>query len=736
LSRDLETICLKCLEREPDKRYQSAAEVAEELARVAVGEPIRARPISPLERTWRWCRRRPLIAGLLASLFLSLSLGLLGVTVFWRRAEQNAAASQQSLYRSRMNLASVHLSNGDIAGVKEMLARIAADRRQSPQRGFEWGYFDSITAPLAVVGNHGDSVLDVAVSRDGNLCASIARDREIRVWDCRNGELVRTLRLDGDQFQSIDFSPTSAQLASGSTDGFVRTWEPLQNDRMVRQVHHGPSVALVRYSPDGKQLLSAGNMGAVRIWDVATGEVFAEIPTGKKSAIKDVRFSRDGTYLTVATEDGRLRLWNLATFQEHPQPERELDTPSTLQSFAISDDGHWLVTGEYHGVLTTLPLGDGEKQLHRSTWGRIDDIEFLPGTHVVAVVSSDGQLHVFDVDKNREVRAINTHGLALGTLARSAGGKFFVIGSGDGSVTRLQFERVATPSILWHDGPVRDVEFLPNGTLLATNQAGEMRVWDAEMGRPQAIDESFSSRARTISVQPRGRLIAAAGTEAHATVWDSETHRFVRELPAAPTGALAVQFSPSGRRLAVALRRGPIHGYAVDAWDKPLFELSAREAKASALAFSADDRFLAVAWDDGHLKLFDAATGESRLPAKTLKSEPSALTFCQDSRTLAIGTYAGEIHLWEIFSRSAPTVIKGHTGRINALAMLPDQRTLVSGSLDRHLKLWDVPTGELITVLAGHHRQVFSIAVSPDGQTIASGGLEGDVRIWRSGKPQ
>jgi eukaryotic-like serine/threonine-protein kinase len=735
LPKDLETICLKCLEREPQKRYQSALELAEELRRFSIGEPIRARPISRVERVWRWCRMRPVVAGLLASLFLSLSLGLAGVTYFWRQAAQSAAALRESLYRSRMNLTSVHLANGDAAGVREMLDFVAADPELARLRGFEWDFFDQLIAPLHFVANQGNAVGDVAVSADGDICATIGFDPQIRVWDTRDGRPVRVLAADAARFSSIDFSPTTRHLAAGSSDGSVRVWNPLQWDRAILQMHHGPPVVLVRYSADGKHLLSAGSTGAIRVWDAADAATVAEIPTGKRNGeTRDVRFSPDGKRVVVAMEDGHLRVWDLERFADDQTPVDEFDTKPTLQALALSDDGALLVTGDYHGVLRTRHLKIRSSLEHKSPWGRIDDLEFLAGTHLVAVSANDGRLHFFDVDDQREIRTLNSHGLSTGTLARSANGRSLVVGNGDGSVTRVDLDGLKVPSILWHDDPVRALEVLPGGKhLLAAYETGELRRWDLNTGRSQRFGEGRTEHlARTLSLRPQGDLLAAAGTGPAVVLWNIADGSVRRELPIARTGALSLQFSPSGRRLAVATRKGPILIYDATDWDQAPIELPAPSAKVNALAWGGGNELLAVASEDNRVGLFAAPYAQEGGPSRsiTLDVEPAALEFCDGGRLLAIGTTIGEIHLHNVATGAPPTVIKGHTARINVLAMLPGSRTLVSGGRDRQLKLWDVPSGELIAPLIGHTRQVFSIAVSPDGQRIFSGGLLGDIRIW------
>ncbi|MHB8903194.1 MAG: protein kinase domain-containing protein, partial [Thermoguttaceae bacterium] len=208
LAKDVETICLKCLERDPGRRYQSAQEVADELQRFSAGEPVRARPISSIERGWRWCRRRPAVAGLLASLILSLSAGLAGVSYFYWQAVRSAELTRRSLYRSRMNLASEYYDQGDILGVQQALDRVVSDDGLAALRGFEWRYFDALTAPFSQIVNRGDEVGDMAVSAQGDLLAAIGpSDRSISVWDAGTGAVVASPSLEAGRFRAIALSP-------------------------------------------------------------------------------------------------------------------------------------------------------------------------------------------------------------------------------------------------------------------------------------------------------------------------------------------------------------------------------------------------------------------------------------------------------------------------------------------------------------------------------------------------
>ncbi len=730
LPKDLETICLKCLEREPDKRYQTALQVAEELTRFSAGDPIQARPISAAERLWRRCRRRPVVTALVAGLFLSLTLGLLGVSFFWLDARKSAELTQESLYRSQMNLSASYLDNGDIAGVRRALSRYGPGTPLAGLRGFEWHYFDGVTAPIVDVANQGDVILDVAVSRDGELCAACGNDGLVRVWAAKTGELIRTMSLPpgrpANRFGSLAFSPTSTQLAVGWADGNVHLWDPLKEDPGRLAIRHGPHVILVRYSPDGKRLLSAGDHGAVRIWNVADESLVVGLPSGM-SGLKDARFSPDGEQVAIAMGNGLVELRKISTkavvgrFEPNPGAE----------TLAFSDDGKTIVTGSYNGHVRIWSVDDEMLKHSYQMIRAVGDLEFV-NSRILVVVSSGGELHLYDVDARHELAKFKTHNLSMGNLARSADGKWLAVGSGDGAVKLVRLGDLMRPNVFWQGERVRSVAFLPDGKrIVAADATGFLQVWDLETGKSQKLDQPGGLPLTTLAVQPGGKLIAVAGGGPVVALWDHDSLELVNKIEVDDTGVVALGFSQSGGWLAVASRAGSILIYETNNWREPRSKLDKQDSDVSAVTFSSDNNSLVAAYENGQVRLFDIGSMTPQPRVIQLKSIPLALCHCEQGRLLAIGTDAGEIHLWDLVSNQMRHVIKAHSGRTASLAVLPGGATLVSGGRDQNLKLWDTATGEPITTLAGHVRQVYSVAVSPDGNTIASGGFEGDVRLWR-----
>jgi hypothetical protein len=208
VDRDLETICLKCLEKEPTRRYGSAEALAEDLERWLAGEPIRARPTGQAERLWRWSRRNPLVASLSAVVVLVTVVGFFGVLGQWQVAVQQRDEAQQqrdevrvlndrlqrTLYAANMNLAKHAWDEAAVVRVRELLEQHRPKPGETDLRGFEWHYLYRLchSALLTLQGTG----YSVAFSPDGKrLAGASPRDSTVKVLDAQTGQELLTLKI-------------------------------------------------------------------------------------------------------------------------------------------------------------------------------------------------------------------------------------------------------------------------------------------------------------------------------------------------------------------------------------------------------------------------------------------------------------------------------------------------------------------------------------------------------------
>jgi hypothetical protein len=204
IPRDLETICLKCLGKQPDERYASAAALAADLRRFLTGEPIAARPVTRLERVAKWARRKPtLAAAYLLGLLTALLGGLGGAALWqWRAAERARGAAELARgaavtardgerkareqlaaveYGRTIQMAHQHWRENDVPAALALLDSTRADLR-----GWEWRYVHRLChSDLLTLEGHTDRVYSASFSADGSRVVTGSQEKTAKVWDAR-----------------------------------------------------------------------------------------------------------------------------------------------------------------------------------------------------------------------------------------------------------------------------------------------------------------------------------------------------------------------------------------------------------------------------------------------------------------------------------------------------------------------------------------------------------------------
>jgi hypothetical protein len=357
---DLETICLKCLQKEPFRRYKTAQELVEELDRFLRDEPIHARPVTRTERTWRWCRRKPALAGLAASLVLVFTLGFAGTVWQWRKAVANRETLDQSLYVSDMSVAQQHWDRGDFAITRARLEAHKPKRGEKDRRGFEWYHFVDVSKgdPHFTLGGHSNAVNCVAFSADGKHVATGAPGGPVRIWGSATGNFIKT--LPEQNVVSLSFSPDGRALAVGGRDQLV-VWN-LETERPVFTLKEPFGRYRITFLPTGTLLLIGkgggvmrGHSGNAELWDYERNErrqVFRE--SGGQIAV-----SADGHRLATANSAEITQIWDV--------PESRLvttiKTGASIER-ALSRDGQILATTDYFGSRVNL----WDQQHRRADW--------------------------------------------------------------------------------------------------------------------------------------------------------------------------------------------------------------------------------------------------------------------------------------------------------------------------------------------------------------------------------
>jgi WD40 repeat protein len=738
IPKDLETICLKCLRKEPEKRYGTAQELADELERFLNNEPIRARRTTRVEKLWRWCRRHPAVATLAAATSILALAVLVGspIAVYRidkaRQAETSARTqSDHSLYIAKINLMQREWDRNNIRRVQQLLNQTA----DYPERGFEWYYWKRLThLNSKTLSGHTKEIWSIAYSPDGSRVVTGSGDKTAKVWDADSGKELMTLTGHRDTIYSVAYSPDGRKIITGSVDETARIWDAESGMQLYTLRGEGfhRDFLLVAFSHDGRRIFTGCSYGTV--WDANSYQRLFTLKS-RFGSVRGVAFSPDDKRIVTgsrAPHDGLYRIWDAASGKELVTLN---GNGGDFAPAAFSPDGERIFTGGNDGIIRVWETSTGKALF--SIPGHSDEILSLavsPDGKRIVTGSDDRTAKVWDAATGKMLFVLKDT-VFVRSVAFSPDGKSIVTCSSEDPFTEHSAkiwhanENWETLKLENHQAEVNSVAFSPDGRRIVTGSKDRTaKVWDVTSGKELFTLLGHTNNVMGVAISRDGQRIATGSTDCTARIWDAVTGKSLFILRC-PDMVDAVAFTPDGRRVGT----GGENGSAI-IWDvangNELFTLKGHRAVIWALVFSQDGRRILTCDGLGWVMIWDAPTGQELRRIKTQNLWTASVAFSPDGERFVAGGQDRTAKVWDVSTGKRMLTLEGQGDQIWGVAYSPDGKRIATGGVDGVLKIWEANSGQELLSLPGHPAEVRSVAFSPDGTRVVSGSWDHSARIW------
>lgn len=751
LDDELDTIVLKCLAKDRERRYQTAGELARDLRRYLVGEAIEAKRDSAIYMLRKTLRRYRLQVVVATSFVVLVTAFGAVMAVMYRQAARLQQAAVQTAGVLNDLLAQSSVEQGRMAGMlgnmeqaEQLLWRELLTHRElsgphalhlnappGPPEAY-WGLWElyrrypcrrtiTLDPPgvraatlstdrqsLWTIGTNGFvQRLDEFGTQLDSYALPVPCGHALPTIDATGQFIVRfdgqrhaLYRRDAGEIPALELpvgvtviclSPSGQLLAAALDDtAFVWNLNPVAEVARVRS-DSGELTALALSHTD-ERLAARDRLGGLHIWEIASQQRVAHVagtatPRVAAQSLGELLFSPDDRRLADAWMATPGRIWDLSTT---PPTTIELaERPGDYRTQGFSPEGGLLAIGDLRGAVRVFDTATGQcRASFVAHPGRVRTVAFTADGRRVWT-NGEGALRLWDVDAHAGVRVVRIDGEALHSVDISPGGDWLCAGGGLGKLYRLDGATLAvTPLDFGNEATVSCTAISPDGRWTAVaTYANAAYVWDNHDPGASPVQLAHPSPISHVSFSPDGATLATACDDGILRIWRVAGGALEHELRTGGDRIPHVAFDPTGRYLAAALRNGAL-----------------------------------LVWN------LDSNAGETWRPA-TQKPLRTAC-FAPDGRWLLAAGADRVIGIWDTSSRQQVATLVGHTQEIFCLDISPDGEMIASGDTSGAIRLWHLPLRRPLAALEGHTAPVMTLHFAADGHTLVSASLDGTLRVW------
>ena len=786
---DLDTICLKCLCKDPSGRYAGADELRDDLDRFLRDEPIQARRIGPAERLFRWSRRNPTIAILATLLTIATLIGVPTIEAERRKATQAAQINHYLLVRQYVARGFEALEKG--GSVSALAWFSAAWARENPLLGsladdvhrlrlgsvlaraprlsmaFEAGTYNPIAslspdgttlavgdqsgtvnlwdtksgAKIAGPWSHGLPVNAIAWRSDGRSLAISAGERKspgmVALWELESSKQI--WRNDStNTVNRLEFSPNGSALAVGDFGGDIQILSTFDGHPLARLMRHANTIDAIHFSPDGLRILSASRDGTAAVWEWTSSHRIVLARHGAR--VRDAAFSPDGKRFATASDDGTAQIWDSKS--GIPIGPR-LRHRGRVNAIAFSPNGECLASASNDGTArlwdaaTGAPIGS--PLVHEAT---VWKLAFAPDGDRLMTGARDGAITIWNTDSGRReglsitldspVEQVfwDVDGLSIFASDYSNLVRRWALASPIGPAKELSLPLVPSKVVA---SPVRD-------TLLVSMDGAGAALWNWRDKSQTPIILNGDDEVHDLGFSSDGLRCFTASERGVAQFWDANTGKPIHKAMIHGSPVHCGCFSPDGTLLAAGCADGTIHRWDVSScnevgnrWQCPGSVLQiVYSPNGRLLASTAAANFTQSPQGEGAVvRIWDFLTGMPASDWIPFDQTVNQLGFSSDSSLLVLALRSGSALVYDVRNCRSPLLTLTNKAEVLSAVFSPNGRSILTGGNDGVGRLWDVKTGRMLRSTAFRHGRAMSWSPG-DGRWLLSAGRDLTIQVWDS----